>query len=208
MWIIGSEDRCKLVMIKAVIFDMDGVLVDACDWHRISLNQALMDVCGFEISLEEHYKTFNGIPTKKKLELLLEDGKINKNLIPKIEKQKQENTILCIEKYAKIRQEKIDLINYLKSQGISVVCYTNSIRKTAQMMLEKTGVLSLLEFLITNQDVKNPKPHPEGYLLCLEKLNLKKEECIIIEDSPKGVEAAKKSGIPYKVVKNPDEGGL
>jgi len=53
-----------------VIFDLDGVLVDACEWHRIALNEALEEICGYKISLEDHYKIYNGIPTRKKLEIL------------------------------------------------------------------------------------------------------------------------------------------
>ena len=54
-------------MIELVIFDLDGVLVNACEWHRVALNEALIDVCDYEISLQDHYSTFNGIPTKKSL---------------------------------------------------------------------------------------------------------------------------------------------
>ena len=57
---------------KLVIFDLDGVLVDACEWHRIALNEALKKACDYEISLEDHYSTFNGIPTRVKLEKLTE----------------------------------------------------------------------------------------------------------------------------------------
>ena len=64
---------------KLVIFDLDGVLVDACEWHRIALNEALKKVCNYEISLEDHYSTFNGIPTRVKLEKLTEMGKIVRN---------------------------------------------------------------------------------------------------------------------------------
>ena len=59
---------------KLVIFDLDGVLVDACDWHRIALNRALKQACDYEISPEDHYSTFNGIPTRVKLQKLTEMG--------------------------------------------------------------------------------------------------------------------------------------
>ena len=70
-------------MIKLVIFDLDGVLVNACEWHRVALNEALRDVCNYEISLEDHYSTFNGIPTKKKLDILKECGIIREEDIGK-----------------------------------------------------------------------------------------------------------------------------
>mgnify|MGYP000288861841 CR=1 FL=1 len=57
-------------MIKAILYDLDGVLVDATEWHYESLNDALKDVAGFIIKRDEHISTFNGIPTIKKLEIL------------------------------------------------------------------------------------------------------------------------------------------
>ena len=56
-------------MIKAILYDLDGVLVDATEWHYESLNSALKEICGFIINRDEHISTFNGIPTMKKLEI-------------------------------------------------------------------------------------------------------------------------------------------
>lgn len=192
-------------MIKAVFFDMDGVLVDACEWHREALNQALLHFYNYEISLEEHYRVFNGLPTKVKLKILNEKGIVQKKDFDAIENLKQEKTLKIIEKDAKYRQEKVDLINFLKSKNIKTACYTNSIRKTASLMLEKTGILNLLDILITNQDVVYPKPNPEGYLTCLNLLNIKPQNAIIIEDSEKGLQAAKNSCCFYIKVNSQED---
>lgn len=192
-------------MLKAIFFDMDGVLVDACEWHRISLNYALKEISNYEISLEDHYTIYNGIPTKTKLKLLCDKNIINYKDIEKIENIKQEKTIEIINKFAVTRQEKIDLLKYIKDKNIIIACYTNSIRKTAELMLNKTGILNYFDLLITNQDVIKPKPDPEGYNLCITKFNLKPNNCIIIEDSPKGILAAEQTGCKVLKVKNPDE---
>ena len=192
-------------MIKLVIFDMDGVLVDACEWHRIALNEALKEVCNYEISLEEHYKTFNGIPTKVKLQKLSEMNIVEKKLFEKIENIKQEKTIEAIQKYAFPREEKISLMKFLKEKNIKIACCTNSIKKTTNLMLKKTGIFNYIDLIITNQDVKNPKPDPEGYELCMKIMNICKENCIIIEDSPKGIEAAIKSGAKVIKVNNVEQ---
>ena len=63
-------------MIKAILYDLDGVLVDATEWHYESLNAALKEVCGFIINRDEHVSTFNGIPTIKKLEILQNSSNI------------------------------------------------------------------------------------------------------------------------------------
>lgn len=192
-------------MNKLVVFDLDGVLVDACEWHRIALNQALREVCNYEISLDEHYSTFNGIPTKVKLEKLTDMGILQKDQHMEVYDRKQELTIKTIEEHAEYRKEKVDMINYLRKRGYFIACFTNSIRETATMMLDKTGVIEHLDYLVTNEDVDNSKPAPDGYLFLVEKFNVSKNNVIIVEDSPKGIAAAKASGCNVIEVKNPDE---
>ena len=191
--------------IKLIIFDLDGVLVDACEWHRVALNEALKEVCAYEISLEDHYNTFNGIPTKVKLNKLSEMRIIDRDQHQLVYELKQAKTVEIISKLAQIRQEKIDLINWLKDDGYHVACYTNSIRLTARLMLEKTGILDLFEMVMTNQDVDNCKPDPEGYIKVLESFNIGPLSTIIVEDSPKGLAAAHASGCHVMQVKNPDD---
>lgn len=190
--------------LKLVIFDMDGVLVDACDWHKDAFNQALEELCGYKISDEEHYSEFNGLPTKTKLAKLAEKGivKEDNKLHKKINNLKQENTIRIIEESCTYDNSKVSLVSWLKLKGIKVACFTNSIRKTAELMLDKCGVLSELDLLVTNQDVKEPKPSPEGYLKVLKHFNISPQNAIIVEDSPKGLTAANATGCKVMKVDN------
>ena len=179
-------------MIKAILYDLDGVLVDATEWHYESLNMALKDVAGFIIKRDEHIQTFNGLPTQKKLEILHEQGRLDKELFEKVWQQKQEKTLEVIEKNSFIDQTKIRLHDGTKNYR--KVCVTNSIRKTALVMLEKTGQLEFMDFVISNEDVSSPKPSPEGYNMAIAKLCLNPKECLVVEDSPKGLESARLSG--------------
>jgi len=192
-------------MKKLIIFDLDGVLVDACEWHRLALNEALKEVCNYEISLEEHYSTFNGTPTKVKLQKLTEMGILASGQHQEVYDRKQELTVETIRENAAHRKEKVDMIEELKQNEYSIACYTNSIRNTAILMLQKTGVLEHLDYLLTNQDVKKSKPDPEGYLFLVKKFNVQKNDVIIVEDSPKGRAAAHASGCNVIEVENPDE---
>jgi HAD superfamily hydrolase (TIGR01509 family) len=191
-------------MIELVIFDLDGVLVDACEWHRLALNQALKEVSGYEISERDHHETFNGIPTKVKLQRLSKMGVVSYEDHERVYNLKQKLTIKLIKEKATLRKEKIEMINFLKSNDCKVACFTNSIRETATLMLEKTGVLNQLDHLLTNEDVEKTKPDPEGYIFLINLFKVKKENVIIIEDSPKGLKAAHASGCNVVKVANPD----
>jgi beta-phosphoglucomutase len=179
-------------MIKAILYDLDGVLVDATEWHYESLNLALEQVKNFKIKRDEHIQTFNGLPTMRKLEILLEQGRVEKNDFNSIWQKKQDLTIEVIKKSAFVDSNKLRLHDATKQYKI--VCVTNSIRETALLMLEKTGQLNYIDFVISNEDVSSPKPSPEGYLQAISRLKIKPEECMIVEDSPKGIEAANNSG--------------
>jgi HAD superfamily hydrolase (TIGR01509 family) len=179
-------------MIKAILYDLDGVLVDATEWHYESLNEALKEVAGFIIERDEHVSTFNGIPTLQKLELLSKQGRLKKVFFDKVWQKKQEKTFDIIEKTAFIDSNKIRL--HEQTKNLQKVCVTNSIRKSALLMLEKTGQLQYMNFVISNEDVVHPKPSPEGYDVAINKLKLNSKECLIVEDSPKGLESALQSG--------------
>ncbi len=179
-------------MIRAILFDLDGVLVDACDWHYLALNRALEEVIGSSISREDHVTTYNGLPTKVKLEMLGLDEEQSK----KVWQLKQDYTLDTIKKNGKTQKEKIELFKHLKSLGIKIACVTNSIKMTTLEMLKSTGQFEHFNIIITNEDVENNKPHPDCYNLAVKKLDIKPNECIIIEDSPKGTQAAKSSVVP------------
>ena len=186
-------------MIKAILYDLDGVLVDATEWHYESLNEALKEISGFEISRLEHIQTFNGLPTMKKLEILNDKNLVKKEDFEKIWELKQKKTNEIIEKTASNDETKLRLHEGTKK--FKKICVTNSIRQTAVLMLDKTGQLPFMDYVISNEDVSNPKPNPEGYLKAIDFLQLQPNECIIVEDSPKGIEAARKSNAHVYEVK-------
>ncbi len=178
-------------MIKAILFDLDNVLVEASEWHYEALNKALRTVAGFEISREDHEKTFNGLSTKQKLEMLLRNGQILGNQIGQIERRKQIYTKLAIIYNSYKDQDKIVMLETLRRMdGLKIACVTNCVPSTAKMMLKKTGLYPLIDYLVTNKDVKEPKPSPEGYLKAVNHFGLKPRECLIVEDSEKGLKAA------------------
>lgn len=180
--------------IVAVIFDLDGVLVDACDWHYQALNMALREVACTEISEQEHITTYNGLPTKTKLSILTSEGKVSRKQWDDIYRMKQEFTEHVIEQNVVPMPEKIELHKKLHIKGVAIGCVTNAIRRSTEMMLELSGQEEFMDVIISNQDVKRPKPHPEGYIKAMVLLQSPPENTLIVEDSPKGLQAAQATG--------------
>lgn len=185
-------------MQKLICFDLDGVLVDACEWHRIAFNQALEEFSINSIPIDEHYKIYNGLPTVKKLELL---GITDNTLVKLINKRKQEITIQLISNLT-LDIQKVNLLKKLKQNNFLIACVTNSIRETTEIMLKNTGQFEYFDFVITNQDVRSPKPNSEGYVKAMVLANCLPENTWIVEDSPKGITSATNTGANVIQVKD------
>lgn len=185
--------------IKAVIFDMDGVLIDAKDWHYEALNKALL-LFGLEISRYDHLVTYDGLPTKKKLELLsIEQGLPNK-LHQFINDMKQQYTMEIVETKCKPTFNHEYVLSKLMSGGYRMAVCSNSIRNTIEVMMKKASLAHYFDFYISNQDVKNSKPDPEMYIKAITKMGLEPSECMIVEDNDNGIKAARASGAHVMIV--------
>lgn len=172
---------------------MDGVLIDAKDWHYEALNKALK-LFGLEISRYDHLVTFDGLPTKDKLKMLSMESNLPESLHEFINEMKQIYTMEIV--YAKCKPTFYHqyALSNLKKEGYKLAVGSNSIKNTIQIMMEKSGLLDYLEFFLSNQDVKKGKPDPEMYLNAIQKLGFSPNECLIVEDNPNGLKAAYASG--------------
>lgn len=190
--------------IKAILFDMDGVLIDAKDWHYEALNQAL-GVFGMEINRYDHLVTYDGLPTKKKLEMLTLERGLPRALHSFINDMKQEYTLQL--GYAKCKPLFIHqyALSHLRDQGYKMVVCSNSIRKTIEVLFERASLTEYFDFCLSNEDVKESKPDPEIYKKAIERLNLQPNECLILEDNENGIKAAKASGANVLVIHNVHE---
>lgn len=192
---------------KVVILDLDGTLVDTCDIHYNALNMALEEIGGREYSISEddHLQTFNGLSTRKKLDVLNKKRGLSLDLFEQIFNRKQELTEIYIKKLVKRDHQLADILSKLKSRGTKVYCATNCIRKIGHLILNTLGIKDLMNKIYTNEDVTSPKPDPEMYLCCLEDANCNIDEAIIFEDSPLGIRAAKSSGCRVIEVSSPSD---
>jgi HAD superfamily hydrolase (TIGR01509 family) len=185
--------------IKAVIFDMDGVLIEAKDWHYEALNRAL-SLFGMEISRYDHLVTYDGLPTRRKLEMLTAERGLSLQLHGFINEMKQQYTMEIVYAKCKPQFHHEYALSRLKKEGYRMAVASNSIRQTVQVMMEHASLLDYLDFYLSNQDVAIGKPDPEIYLKAIHRLGLKPEECLILEDNENGIQAARASGANVMVV--------
>ena len=178
---------------KAVLFDLDGVLVDMTHGHYEALNEAL-GLFGYQIGEDDHIKVYNGLPTKEKLRIMSERNQLPEALHGIIRKQKKIYTKKQIEINCKPDYSKILLLSYLKSKKLKLACCSNAIQESVEEMLEKTMLKGYFDLVLGNDVGYKPKPAPDIYLAAMKQLDLKPSECLIVEDAEHGVKAALASG--------------
>ena len=187
--------------IQLVIFDLDGVLVEAKNIHYDALNEALGK---YAISWQEHLSTYDGLKTTQKLQMLTEQKGLPIEEHEVIWETKQHITLQKL-KELKPNQTLQSVMDALVNDGYKIAVCSNSIRKTVLTVLSKLGIMEYMDYIISNEDVQNSKPHPEMYWRAISKMGCLPEETLIVEDSPYGLLAASRSKAHILRVKNPSE---
>jgi HAD superfamily hydrolase (TIGR01509 family) len=192
-------------MINLIIFDLDGVLVEAKNIHFDALNEALSGInAGYKIDWNEHLNKYDGLKTYQKLNLLTQEKGLPQEIHNQIWEDKQKITLKKLADL-KVNQELVNLFKNLTSSNYKLAVCSNSIRKTCLTVLSKLGLIEYLDLIISNEDVKNSKPHPEMYWKAISMMSCLPEETLIVEDSPYGLLAAARSKSHILRVKNPSE---
>ena len=181
-------------MIKLIIFDLDGVLVESRELHYIALNKALAEFGEqYVISREEHLCKYDALTTTMKLDRLTNEKGLPKQYHQKVWQLKQKKTLEEIDNF-EVDHRIQNILKSLKNQDYIIACATNSIRATSKLMLIRKGFMEYIDFLYSNEDVKNAKPNSEMYLRCMIKAEVNPDQTVIIEDSHIGRKAALSSG--------------
>ena len=185
-------------MLRAVIFDFDGVITDSEVLHLRAFNQSLVPY-GVEISTKDYYTNYLGFSDFDCYKTLVDNGllKIDEQQIDGIIKEKSK----IFEVLSKTEGQTIDGVHefllMLKKNNIPMAICSGSLLVEIEVTLEKSGLRHFFAGIVSAEQVKNGKPHPEGFLLALQKLNEKCRspiaagECIVIEDSQWGLQAGK-----------------
>lgn len=191
-------------MIRAILFDMDGVLIDAKDWHYQALNDALA-LFGMEIGRDAHLSTYDGLPTRTKLEMLTETRGLPRRLHSVINQVKQKRTAEIAIQRCKPTFSHAFALSRLRDDGMKMAVCSNSIRRTIELMMELSDLSQHLDLIVSNEDVSKAKPDPEMYLKAMSELGVQPHETLILEDNEHGIQAARASGAHVLVIGTPDD---
>ncbi|MBU1113055.1 MAG: beta-phosphoglucomutase family hydrolase [Candidatus Omnitrophica bacterium] len=176
---------------KGAIFDLDGVIVDTVPLHFKAWKKMFLEY-GQEITFQDYKEKIDGIPRISGARAILKD--LSEDKLNQAASRKQGYFLEFLEKEGvKVYPSTLELIENLKNQKIKVAVISAS--KNCRFTLEKAGIDSLFDVIITGNDVKKGKPEPDVFLLAAEKLNLSPEVCIIVEDAVLGVLAAQRAGM-------------
>jgi HAD superfamily hydrolase (TIGR01509 family) len=189
-------------MNKLIIFDLDGVLINSKDIHFNALNLALNEFGNeFIITRDEQDSTFEGLTTRSKLEILTKTKNLPEELHQYVWKLKQVYSAALFTSVSP-DQELVNLFKFIRSSGIKIAVASNSIRETLDSCLRSLGLLDLIDYSLSNEDVNLPKPSPEIYNKAMDYFDTTPEHTVIFEDSPIGLTAAYATGAMVEPVRN------
>jgi len=190
-------------MIKAVIFDMDGVIVDSEPMHIEAEKQILLKY-GVEISADE-LRRYTGTTAEFEFTELIRKYRLN-TTVDTLFREKETTLFRLLEKKTKPTKGVIRLIRSLKRQGLKLAIASSGHRKLVHYFLRRLKIVNCFDSVVCAEDITRSKPDPEIFLKAAKSLSLDTVECIVIEDSALGVEAAKSAGMKCIAFRNPNSG--
>ena len=180
--------------MEAVIFDLDGLLADT-EIISLKVYQELLRDFGIPFTEETYSRDYSGHREEENIQRFLDTYDLPWNFDQTLAKVYElEAQILA--KGVNLKKGAKNLLTYLQKEGIPIALATSSVESRARMILDSNGILSLFDHLVFAKDVKLSKPYPDIFLKACSDLNVLPENCLVLEDSEAGIEAAYRAGIP------------
>ena len=182
--------------MRAIIFDMDGVLIDAMPFHAEAMKIAIKEETNFEIDKKIVYQ-LEGMPSNNLVKEIFKtyniDKELDQELIEKISERKKQL-------FKEIEDTHLiegvpDLIKMLNECKCLKAIVTGAAKKEIELTIDKMIGLKNFDVVVSGEDVEAGKPNSDPFVVALQKMNIKSSECIVVENAPLGVEAANKAGI-------------
>ncbi len=179
---------------RAVLWDMDGTLIDSAEAHFEAWHEILAP-CGYDLTPENFNKFFgrrndailhgylgDDLPDDRMEELSLEKENIYRRIVRR--------------DGARFLPGVLDWLAHLKQQGWRQAVATSAPRLNVDVVLEGSPLGDIFSAVVSAEDVKISKPNPEVFLTAAQKLGVPPDRCIVVEDAPAGIEAARRAGMP------------
>lgn len=183
--------KYKATDLKAVIFDLDGVIVDTVPLHFKAWKKMFSEY-GKDFTFQDYKEKVDGIPRIDGVKAIL--PQLSQKELEEAATKKQHYFLEFLEKEGvKVYESTLNLIKNLRKEGIKIAVISSS--KNCLYILKRANIDDLFDVIITGNDVKRGKPHPDIFLLAVKRLNVDPKQCVVFEDAVLGVEAAKKAGI-------------
>jgi beta-phosphoglucomutase len=192
-------------MIQGIIFDLDGVLVSTDEYHYQSWVMLSADE-GYAFFDREFNHKFRGVGRAQCVELITAASGKHYTAEEKLELAERKNryfmNLLQEVTPAMLLPGSLETLEELRRRGLKVAVASNS--RNARFIIEKTGILPLLDAVADGHEIENSKPDPEVFLLAARKLGLQPHQCIVVEDAVAGIEAATRAGMKSLGIGTPD----
>ena len=186
-------------MLKAILFDMDGVLVDSSRYIQHAFNVVLQD-SGVQLSTEQ-FKKYLGQSLKDKLRLWKQDYGIKDYDVEEFSREAGKIELDLMKKDLQCNYALHAFLKEAKEHGLKLAVATSSLRWRAEKIVEMLGIQHYFSALVTAEDAENHKPAPDLFLEAARQLGVNPAYCVVFEDAVKGIEAARKGGMRCVAVK-------
>lgn len=191
-------------MIKGFIFDLDGVIVDTAKYHYLAW-RSLANTLGFDLTEEEN-ENLKGVSRMASLEYILQLGKVTltDNEKAKYAYAKNHQYLNLLEELSEddIMDGVLNLLEEIKAAGLKLAL--GSASKNAKPILTKLNIIDMFDFISDGNSTDKSKPDPEVFYIAAEGIKLEPKDCVVLEDSIKGLEAANKGGFMSIGIGQPD----
>ncbi len=183
-------------MIKAVLFDLDGVLVSTDEYHYRSWKK-LSDEEGFDFFDQEFNHKFRGVARMECVEIITKASGRNYSPEQKQELADRKNRYFA-ESLLSVTTEvllpgALSALQELRSRGIKTAVASNS--RNAVTIIKQVKIEDLLDAIVDGHQIENSKPDPEVFLLAAKKVGVPPAHCLVVEDAITGIESAKRAGM-------------
>ncbi|QIL39969.1 HAD family phosphatase [Pedobacter sp. HDW13] len=180
--------------IKALLFDLDGTLIDSEKFHFDCWNTFLCPY-NVQIDFKDWLSNYAGIPLPKNAKTIIGRYKIDEDLDGFINRREKVTFEGFRTTDIRLMPHALEFVQFAYEKGLTLAVVTASPKLDVEAVFERNGLAKYFRLFITRSDVSKSKPDPESYNLCVERLGLQKDECLVFEDTINGVKSAMAAGI-------------